>query len=361
MNFYSNSLSKRRLWVVIVIALLMLQSATIPYRHQFRMPLYLTPVTIWKLKLDGSGQVTGIWQKSSLREQVSYLMFHFNRPDIVDIRLSDQMKEGNRIHKGDVVGWVQSREMNRSLPVTEAQLKHAQAEELALKAGGRTVDIKVAQENLKSAEIAMNAYEPEFQRFRSLFATKQVAEAEFQQIESKYNLLKSAYELALAKVHALEAGSRNEDVLVAQAEVDRLNQQLTKEKNILGNEEPIYSPIDGIVQLGGERDVLFAIQRTDTLDATLILPDSYAPFVRLGKPVSVQLFASPEDKLTATISNLEYCAGDTAGIRAHMLLPNPTGSLSSGMEGFGVVYSDRMTLLRSLRIRSSQWNQLWSL
>jgi hypothetical protein len=162
-------------------------------------------------------------------------------------------------------------------------------------------------------------------------------------------------------MHALEAGGRSEDVNIAEAEVERLEQAVARAQDLLGNEEPVLAPFAGIFRLGGERDVLFSIARTDTLDATFIMPETYAALVEPGTKTFLHLFALPDTMLEAAIMAVQHQGADSAGMQAHAYLPNPANALTTGMIGFGEIRSEPMTILHSLRVRMGRMKQMWTL
>jgi hypothetical protein len=361
MHTMRSPLAQRRLLVLFIILLLFAQSATMPFRHTFRFSCVLSPVTVWKLRYDGSGQITGVWQKSALTEEVHYALFQFDRPDIADIRLCAGLHDGGMVHKGDVLGWVSSRELGHTLKITEAELVKAEAAEAALKAGARSADIGVEQANLAAADAILNAFEPEYQRTCRLFDDSLVSQAARQQAEGKRQVLTADRDLAAAKVHALSVGGREEDVSVAAAEVRRLEQAVRRGQDLLGKEEPVIAPFDGILRLGGERDVLFSLARTDTLDATFVMPETYAPLLKPGTTACLHLFALPDTLFDAAIMTIQHQGADSAGLQAHAYLPNPGASLTGGMIGFGEIRSEPMTMLHSLRLRMGRMKQMWTM
>jgi hypothetical protein len=361
MHTLRSPLVQRRLVVSLVILLLFMQSATLPFRHTFRFSCVLSPVTVWKLKYDGAGQITCLWQKSSLSEDLHYVLFQFDRPDIADLHLQEGLKDGSPIHKGDVLGWVVSRELGHTFKVTEAELKKARAEEKAMRAGGRAADVGVERASLRAAEAELNAFEPDYQRLGRLYADSLISLADFQQAEGKRNVLSAARNLAEAKVRALETGSRAEDIGIAEADVQRLERAVDRAHDLLGKDEPVVAPFDGILRVGGERDVLFSVARTDTLDATFIMPETYASLVEPGTTAALHLFALPDTMMTASIVSVLHQGADSAGMQAHAYLPNADASLTSGMIGFGEIRSEPMTILHSLRLRMGRMKQMWTL
>ncbi|MDK9700114.1 MAG: hypothetical protein OEM52_08215 [bacterium] len=360
MQIRKNPISQRRLLVVFILLLLFVQSITIPFRHTFRVPCYLAPVTVWKLKYDGTGQVNGVWEKSILHEDIRAEMFHFDRPDIVEFRLHDSISDGCKIVKGEIIGWIHSRESSHLVKITEAELGKARATELALKAGERSVDIEVERENLNAASYALEAYEQEYQRVKRLLDQKLVSESEFQIASGHLKVLTATRDLAKARIRALESGARSEDVRIAEAEVKRLERDLDRISDILGNEEAIHAPFTGLLRLGSEPDVLLSLVRVDTLDATLIMPASYSSFVVNGTEVRLQVLSDPDNYVNAAIEKIEYLTGDSSGMRAHIYLPNKENRWMNGMTGYCEMQTDRITLIRSMKMRMGRYNYSWT-
>lgn len=360
MQLKFKTVEQRRLFVFLLIVVLFIQSVTIPFKHTFRVPVFTAPVTVWKLKYDGSGQITGTWTKSIIPEDVTYEIFQFERPDIVDIRLNKGLVDGSIVLKGEILAWVSSRELKHEMKIAEEELGKARAAELSLKAGERAVDIAVEQESLKAATVSLEAFEPEYERIAGLYSRGLVSASEYQIATGKINLLKATRDLAKARVKAVEAGARTEDIVVAQAEVRRQELALQRAQDLMGKEEPILAPFSGVLRFGSNTDVLLALSRIDTLDATLIMPETYSAFVKEGKEVSLNFSSSP-DPIPCNIGQIEFFSHDSVGIRAHILLPNTSNKLRSGMVGYAEILSDRITLLRNLRIRMGRFSQSWAL
>ncbi len=359
MKLKGSPIVRRRLLAVLIVLLLFIQGATIPFKHTLRFPCYLAPVTIWTLKSDGAGQITAVWQKSILEKEISYSLFQFERPDVVEIQLESSLHEGSQVRKGEILGWIYSRESGQTLLVTSAELEHARAEESALKAGGRPEDLEIEWKNLQTASVSFDVYKPEYERIKQLYEQGLASLRDFQQSEGQYKVLAANLELAEARVKALQAGAREEDIRIAQAQVEMLEKQVNRVREIMGKETPIISPFDGVVRLGGDPNVLLTLHRTDTLDVTLVTPETYAPFVQPGRTATVCFAAAPFLKYPVSIYSIDFLSENSIGVRAHCLIPNPDHLLIEGMFGEGKILTDPITVLESLRLQMGRINQSW--
>lgn len=351
MTSINSPLGRRRLYTVSALVLLLLLSTTIPVRQTLRVPCMLEPATVWTVRFDGSGLVSAFWQTSLLSESIQYHLYQFGRPDIAEIRLRDDLKDGATVQRGTTIGWVRSRDLAHILQTTEALLNKARATETAMRAPGRPADILVEQQNLVSADVALEAYQPEFERVRKLHEDSLVSAAEFQIAKGNLELLAAQRALAQAKVQAIEAGARREDVDIATAEVARLELEVSRAKDLLGNDEPITAPIQGILSVGGEENVLFSLVRNDTLDAQLIMPEAYGAIVDTGTTVGLRLFAAPEHPLAVTLLRFDYLPADSSALIAHAIVPNPDRRWQRGMSGFAEFETPPLTLFKLLTLR----------
>jgi len=273
---------------------------------------------------------------------------------------------GDRVNQGDVLAVIDVPEFEKQLAVAEARIARGGAQEVRAAAG-----LALAKANLADAEAGIaevesqiaaatarqKAAEAEFERTETLVSQQSVeqklldearerrdaAEADVDATRAALTKAQSQVAVAEAAVSAAEAElqSARADVAVAKAQRDEIQVMLD-----FGT---LRAPFDGVVtyrgvdpgdlvrsagQTGDSVDQHFIVTQLDKVRVRTTVPETDAPLVDVGDPVSIKL-ASPEfpvveGAVTRTSSSLDP---STRTMTVEIEVANPAGKLLPGMYG----------------------------
>jgi hypothetical protein len=349
----SSKLSVRTRRVTIFVALLVLLgvATTVPLPQSITCPCLVEPAAVWYLMRDGAGQVVTGWERNLLGPGGTRTLVQFERPDIVDVRLSQCLSEGVTAAAGDAVATLDSGEEQGELMALEAERDRAVARRDALLAGERLEDRDVAGQEVRLAESALNEYKPKYDRIKELYETGNASLSQWQAAQGQFQLLSAKVELAQAKLRASEAGARPEDVMVAQSEVNRVERLIENTRSSLGRLKTIVAPLAGTVHLGDEGGILLRIDRTDTMAAVIPLPEAAAAKLDQAQPIEIKLFVQPTIRRKAAVERIDY--RDNRGFSAGLvvLLDNGDGRLKTGMNGVARIPMGQMTIWEAVSVK----------
>ncbi len=341
----------RRILVFSALIVLVVFVGTIPLPQSLNCICKIEPVDIWYLKQDGAGQISTGWQRNMLGAAEEKTLRQFDRPDVVEIRLSPGLREGFEICKGDTVAVVNSFNGMGQLRALQALHAKAVAELTALSAGDRLEDQEVTLQQVMLAETALNAYKPEYERAEKLFNQSTISQSEWQAAHGQHMLLEAELQFARAQHQASKVGARPEDITVARAEIERIGQLIQNEIDALNRLEIIYAPISGMVRLGEENGFMVLVERTDTMTVVIAIPEVAASKIAAQHPVEINLLADTAPFRSSFIEHIDFRGMNTTNGLGFALLDNPERNLHRGMDGFARIPLGEITIWEWIKIK----------
>lgn len=209
---------------------------------------------------------------------------------------------GSRVKAGDVLARV-------DIPLVEQDLHRAEAAQLEAEA-----DREKTRKNLELARTTL-------ERWKSVQANA-VARQDLDERQAAYDALVAAVASADATV-----ASRKADV-----------QRLAREKSF----GEVVAPFDGVISsrsaevgdyvtTGSGSMALFSIVRTDTLRASVDVPQAYAYSVKEGQRAKIAVRQIPGKVFDGVVARTSGALDErTRSLRAEVQVPNETGELLSG-------------------------------
>lgn len=160
------------------------------------------------------------------------------------------VKEGQRVKKGDLLAEQDDRDLAAQYDQQMANLKAAEAKLALTRAGARQEEIRQAEENVNIALVTYNQAGSSYGRIKALFEQGAVAAAEKEKAENDFKLAEAKLNQAREQLNALRAGSRPEEIITAESQVDIARAQLKAALNNLDSAK-MYAPDDGFIgQIG---------------------------------------------------------------------------------------------------------------
>ncbi|MFZ5647973.1 MAG: HlyD family secretion protein [Bacillota bacterium] len=156
------------------------------------------------------------------------------------------VKEGQRVKKGDLLAEQDDRDLAAQYQQQLANLKAAEAKLSLARAGARREDISQAEENVNIARLTYEQAKSNYERYAALYDQGALARVEKEKAENDYRLAEAKFNQAREQLNALKAGSRPEDILSAESQVESARAQLQIAKNNLDSAK-LVAPDDGFI------------------------------------------------------------------------------------------------------------------
>lgn len=168
-----------------------------------------------------------------------------------------KVKEGDVVKKGEVIAYIDKRDLLAQKAQAEANIKALQAQvrqcAVVTRLQDSTAKSKVATANagLGSAQASLELAAKDFRRYEELYASGAVSRAAYDAYKSKYEVAKESYNQSNASVNAAQAGLLQTDANqaaadAAQKKLDAAEAQLQQIEVSL-DETEIKAPFDGVI------------------------------------------------------------------------------------------------------------------
>ena len=156
------------------------------------------------------------------------------------------VKEGQMVHKGDTVAFIDSPEVRAKLAQANAVKAAVSAQSRKAQNGARKEQIAGAYELYQQALVQEDVMKKSFERIQKLYDQKVIAAQKFDEVKAKYDAAVAQTKAAKSQYDMAVNGARAEDKAAAQALVDQANGALMEVESYLG-ELYLTSPSDGII------------------------------------------------------------------------------------------------------------------
>ena len=161
---------------------------------------------------------------------------------VVDI----QAREGDAVTAGSELARLDTRELDASLGVAEAQVEAAEARLAELERGARSQEIATAEAAVRSAEQRADEARREAARARTLFQGGAVSRQALDQAETGLDMATSALDQVREQLAMVVEGPRVETIRAQRAALAQARANVTRVQAMLAN-AVITAPFDGVV------------------------------------------------------------------------------------------------------------------
>lgn len=156
------------------------------------------------------------------------------------------VREGDTVHKGDTVVFIDSPEVRAKLAQATAARKAASAQSTKASNGARKEQIDGAYQLWQTALVQEDVMRKSFERIDRLHAQKVVSDQQFDEVKAKYDAAVRQTAAAKSQYDMAVAGAREEDKAAAAALVDQANGAVQEVEGYLA-ELYLTAPADGVV------------------------------------------------------------------------------------------------------------------
>ncbi len=154
--------------------------------------------------------------------------------------------ETDRVKAGQVVAVIENAEYRARVASAEASLHLRQAEARRVHNGAREQERRDAAAALREAEAVLENTKADVRRKRDLFREAVISRAELDKAEEQTRISQAKVDSAHERLSLIEAGSREEDIAKADADVALATAALAEARAVL-DKTYVRAPIDGVI------------------------------------------------------------------------------------------------------------------
>lgn len=219
------------------------------------------------------------------------------------------VKEGDMVHKGDTVVFIDCPEVRAKLEQVTALKNAASAQQNKAINGARKEQIEGAYELWQKAIVGETVMKKSYDRMKSLYEQKVVSAQKFDEVEAQYNAAVATTKFAKSQYDMAVNGARSEDKAAAAALVDQANGALM-EVNAALAEIYLVSPATGVIsatfpkvgELVGQGSPIMTVTDLDDMWFTFNVREDYLHGLQQGDKVTVSIPALDGKECTATVN-----------------------------------------------------------
>lgn len=317
------------------------------------------------------------------------------RADIDGTVAEVYVDEGDHVEEGDLIARLYDHDNRAELQKTKAEIQKAQAELDELVAGPTKEEIEVARSAVASARRELEFARNNLARTKTLFEREVVSQKEYDAARETVAKGENRLTEAKSELDVLLAGTREEAVRGARAELERLRVQRQYLQEQVERAR-VRSPATGIVttptrQLDGMRGkavskggLIAKVHQLDTVTVEATVSEKEMADVKIGQTIGVKPRAYPNrvfygkvQKIASTTVGSSAAssdgsdggnadstsAGSATTIRLTTELDNDAGLLKPGMTGMAKVYCGERRIIdliirrlsRTFRVEFWSW------
>ena len=232
--------------------------------------------------------------------------------EIAGLIVRFDVREGDAVQQGKTV-IVQLKATEFELLLTEAEAELLKAREMLrkLKTGLRKEEIDEQRAAVRERKTWMEKYAKDLERMQAMQKRDIASIAQFDLAESTYLASRAQYERAQQSLRVAELGTRQEDIAVAEAEVQRLQARMQRLRDDV-HKTSVRSPVSGVVtqryaEVGQWLERGAKVADIVVLQPALVrVPVHEKDMVRLrvGDVATVVLDALPERSFTGHVKHI---------------------------------------------------------
>ena len=219
------------------------------------------------------------------------------------------VKEGQMVHKGDTVAFIDSPEVRAKLAQANAIKAAASSQSRKAQNGARKEQIAGAYELYQQALVQEDVMKKSFDRIQKLYDQKVIAAQKYDEVKAKYDASVAQTKAAKSQYDMAVNGAREEDKAAAKALVDQADGALMEVESYL-SELYLTAPADGIIsalfpkvgELVGQGAPVASITDLNDVWFTFNVREDYLHGMKQGDKITVIIPALDGKEVPATIN-----------------------------------------------------------
>ncbi len=154
--------------------------------------------------------------------------------------------EGDRVHAGDTLAHIGSRQVDAKMMQATAARSAATAQSQKAKHGARDQQVEMARQVWQKAQAAEEVYRKSYERVKGLKEKGVVALQKLDEVEAQYKVAQADCAAAEQQYLMAKEGAQKEDIAAAVALVDRAGGAVAEVQSYL-DDSYLIAPCDGVV------------------------------------------------------------------------------------------------------------------
>ncbi len=240
------------------------------------------------------------------------------------------VNEGDYVEAGQILAYMDDSNLQGDLIQVQGQLAAAQANLALTKAGNRPQEVAQAGANLASAEASLSQATEDLSRYEELYGEGAVSAQEVSSYRTARDTAQAQVDAAQESLSLMQAGSRQEEIAQASAQVTQADGNLISVQNQIAD-TVIRAPFSGIVTARYADPGDFVAPTTSasttssaTSSSILSLASTYQVVanvaetdiakIQLGQSVTVTADAYPDQTFSGTVAQVAEQATVTANV-----------------------------------------------
>ena len=218
------------------------------------------------------------------------------------------VKEGQMVHKGDTIAFIDSPEVRAKLIQADAAKNAAAAQSDKARHGARSEQIQGAYQLWQQAIVQEDVLRKSLDRVERLYEQKVIAAQKYDEAKAKYDAAVAQTKAAKSQYDMAVSGARAEDKAAARALVEQASGAVQEVESYLG-ELYLTSPADGIIsatypkvgELVGQGSPVASVTDINDIWFTFNVREDYLHGMKEGDKVTVSLPALDGKEVSATV------------------------------------------------------------
>ena len=219
------------------------------------------------------------------------------------------VKEGQEVHKGDTVAFIDSPEVRAKLIQANAAKSAAAAQSDKARHGARSEQIQGAYQLWQQAIVQEDVMKKSLDRVQRLYDQKVIAAQKYDETKAKYDAAVAQTLAAKSQYDMAVSGARMEDKAAARALVDQASGAVQEVESYL-SELYLISPADGIIsatypkvgELVGQGSPVASVIDLKDIWFTFNVREDYLHGMKQGDKVTVVIPALDGKEISATVN-----------------------------------------------------------
>ena len=219
------------------------------------------------------------------------------------------VKEGQKVHKGDTIAFIDSPEVRAKLIQANAARSAAAAQSNKASNGARSEQIQGAYQLWQQALVQEDVMKKSLDRVQRLYEQKVVAAQKYDETKAKYDAAVAQTLAAKSQYDMAVSGARAEDKAAARALVEQASGAVQEVESYLG-ELYLTSPADGIVsatypkvgELVGQGSPVASVIDLSDIWFTFNVREDYLHGMKQGDRITVIIPALDGKEVSATVN-----------------------------------------------------------
>lgn len=259
---------------------------------------------------------------------------------------------GEWVEKGTTVAKLSSHTQMKDFLTTKAALQKQRAKLSELQNTPRPEELAVAEDKLSTAEVRAKFSAENAARLERLYAQQNVSLDQVEDAKRERDVHKMEVEEARTNLSLIRSGPHPKEIEAAEAEQQRLEEQLKYDEEQLGR-TILKMPFDGRIvtadldlsvgQYLDEGDLFATVANDRQVRIKLAIPQADIGEVAVGAAARLKVWTYPDRQFFGELAEIEPVVSESDQgkvINVISIMSNEEGLLSPGMSGFGKVEGD---------------------